>query len=250
MRALRVVLIAAAAAIVTTSASSAQPPDRPLSALEIAVACAPPTSLDVPSDAPHIAGAQDTVMRSLFERRDVLVLEGGSHTGMQLGQKYFIRRPLFAEGDHRHPRAIATLGWLSVVAVNETTALGSMDHMCGDVARGDYLQPFAVPAVPTGADHDDPSGELDFTALGRVIGGTENKEAVGVGNLMLIDRGEEQGLQPGARFAVYRDLKTGGVPLSSVGEGVVLSIGKSMSLARMTKSRDAVVPGDYIVPRK
>jgi hypothetical protein len=41
-----------------------------------------------------------------------------------------------------------------------------------------------------------------------------------------------------------------GVPLTSVGEAVVLTTGKSMSLARMTRSRDAVVPGDYVVPRK
>jgi hypothetical protein len=250
MRAVRFVVIAVTVSIAAATAAHAQTAERPLTALEIAVACAPPTSLDIPAGVPHVAGAQDTVSRSLFERRDLLVLEGGSGTGMQLGQKYFIRRPLYTEGDRRHARAIATLGWLSVVAVNETTALGSMDHMCGDVARGDYLEPYAVPSVPAGADRDETTGELDFSTLGRVLAGTENHSAVGVGSLLMIDRGEEQGLQPGARFAVYRDLRTGGVPLASVGEGVVLSIGKTMSLARITKSRDAVVPGDYVVPRK
>jgi hypothetical protein len=250
MRAVRFVLVVATVSIAAVSAAVAQTSDRALTPLETAVACAPPTSLDIPSGVPHVAGAQDTVSRSLFERRDMLVLEGGSGTGMQLGQKYFIRRPLYTEGDRRHARAIATLGWLSVVAVNDTTALGSMDHMCADVARGDYLEPFVAPSVPAGADRDESAGELDFSTLGRVIAGTENHGAVGVGNLLLIDRGEEQGLQPGARFAVYRDLRTGGIPLSSVGEGVVLSIGKTMSLARLTKSRDAVVAGDYVVPRK
>ena len=40
---------------------------------------------------------------------------------------------------------------------------------------------------------------------------------------MLIDWGQEQGLTPGARFAIYRDVGVAGVPLASVGEGVVIS---------------------------
>ena len=67
---------------------------------------------------------------------------------------------------------------------------------------------------------------------------------------MLIDPGENGSLQPGARFAVYRDLHKPGLPLASVGEGVVVSVGKSMVLTRITRSRDAIVTGDYVVPRK
>ena len=67
---------------------------------------------------------------------------------------------------------------------------------------------------------------------------------------MLIDRGSDQGVTIGARFAIYRDVRAPGVPLSAVGESVIVSTGKSMSLARITRSRDAVVSGDYVVPRK
>ncbi len=238
------VLVAAAASI------GAQAADRPLSSLEVAVACAPPPALDLPSNVPHIARAQDTVPRSLFEPRDLLVVDSGARNGIQLGQKFFVRRPVYAEADRLHPRGILTLGWLSIVAVNDTTAIGSLDHFCGGISRGDYLEPYAAPAVPAGADRDDASGELDFSTLGRVVSGIDKHTTVGVGSLLLIDRGTEQGVQLGARFAVYRDLRTGGMPLTSVAEGVVLSIGKSMSLARVTRSRDAIVPGDYVVPRK
>jgi hypothetical protein len=246
-----VVLAVVSVSIGLAAAAGAQTADRPLSSLELAVACASPPSFDVPSDVPHIAGAQDTVSRGLFEPRDLLVLDTGSSKGIQLGQKFYIRRPIFTEANKKQPRGILTLGWLSVVAVADTTAIGSIDHFCGGISRGDYLEPYTAPVVPAGAERDESTGELDFTTtLGRVVSGTENLSAVGVGNLMLIDRGEDQGFKPGTRFAVYRDLKTGGVPLTSVGEGVVLSIGKTMSLARVTKSRDAVVSGDYIVPRK
>jgi hypothetical protein len=231
-------------------AASAQTSERALTPLELAVACAPPPSLDVPDKAAHVVGAQDTVSRSLFDPRDLIVLDSGAQSGIQLGQKYYIRRPLFAEADRRHPRGISTLGWLSIVAVNDTTAIGTIDHFCGGVSRGDYLEAYTPPSIPAGADREEIGGELDFSTLGRVLSGTENHSAVGVGNLMLIDRGEDQGFKAGSRFAVYRDVRVGGLPLTSVGEGVVLSIGKTMSLAQITRSRDAVVPGDYVVPRK
>jgi hypothetical protein len=40
------------------------------------------------------------------------------------------------------------------------------------------------------------------------------------------------------------------VPLANVGEGIVLTAGKSTSLVQITGSRDAVIAGDYVVLRK
>jgi hypothetical protein len=238
-------LIVTAGAVRAGHAQSAEPP---LTALEIAVACAPPTSFDVPDTNLRVTGAQDTEALSLFEPRHSLVLSGGTRDGVALGQKYFVRRPIHSQ-DHRSTAGIMTLGWLSVVAVNETTAIGSIDHFCDGMQIDDYLEPYARPVIPAGADRDEPAGDPDFSTLGRVVSGIATHSTVGIGNLMLIDRGTDQGVEPGARFAVYRDVRTG-VPLTSVGEAVVVSIGKSMSLARVTRSRDAIVAGDYIVPRK
>ena len=139
---------------------------------------------------------------------------------------------------------------LSVVAVNDKTAIARVDHLCDAITSGDYLEPFTAPSVPAVAERDDPSGELDFSTLGRIVAGPENMNSGGTGTLMLIDPGENGSLQPGARFAVYRDLHKPGLPLASVGEGVVVSVGKSMVLTRITRSRDAIVTGDYVVPRK
>ena len=67
---------------------------------------------------------------------------------------------------------------------------------------------------------------------------------------MLIDRGTDQGLMRGSRFAVYRDPYRAGVPLVAVGEGIVMTPGKRMSVVRITAGRDAIQSGDYVVPRK
>ena len=105
----------------------------------------------------------------------------------------------------------------------------------------------SLPPVPT---DEIPFADLDFDRLGRILLGTENHSSGGRGDLMTIDRGANDGIAPGARFAIYRDVHLREVPLASVGEGVVLTTGPATSLAQITRSRDAVVAGDYVVLRK
>ena len=67
---------------------------------------------------------------------------------------------------------------------------------------------------------------------------------------MIIDRGTDQGVTAGARYAIYRDIGSAGMPLASVGEAVVLSAGKTLALTKITRARDAVLSGDYVAPRR
>lgn len=220
-----------------------------LTPLETLVACAPPTTTDVPSEPLHVVGSQDPVKRFVFDTSELLVLDGGSGSGLQLGQQFYIRRPVVSGVDRMHPKAIRTLGWLTVVSLNDQTAIARVDHFCDAITTGDYLEPFVAPSLPADVESRS-AGEPDFSSLGRVLNGPEDTSSGAVGGVMMIDRGSDQQLAPGARFSVYRDLHTAGMPLTNVGEGVVLSVGKSMSLMKITRSRDAIVTGDYVVPRK
>jgi hypothetical protein len=49
---------------------------------------------------------------------------------------------------------------------------------------------------------------------------------------------------------VYRDVHKPGVPLAPVGEAVVVSVGRALSVVRITAARDAIDRGDFIVPRR
>ena len=147
-------------------------------------------------------------------------------------------------------RGFRTLGWVRVVAVNDTTAIAMIDHICGAIISGDYLERYAAPVVPAGIDRDESTGQPDFTTLGRVLGGNEDRDTAGLGDFVLIDWGEKQGLMAGSRFAIYRDVGVGGIPLSSVGEGVVVATSGSTALTRVTRARDAVYVGDYIALRR
>ena len=66
------------------------------------------------------------------------------------------------------------------------------------------------PVIPAGAESDVSAGEPDFGALGRVLAASEDRNTAGAGDFIVIDRGTDQGVVPGARFAVYRDVGANG----------------------------------------
>ena len=224
--------------------------DAPMSPLAMAVACAPPPTFDgAPAGALRILGAQDPVPRALFSNRDLLVIGGGTAAGVELGQQFFVRRAN-SMGGGREPRGSRTLGWVRVVAVNETTAIALVAHACGGIVIGDHLEPFVEPVVSADFEKDETPGQPDFSNLGHILLGNEERNTVGNRDFVLIDWGQAQGLTAGARFAIYRDVGLNGLPLTAIGEGIVVSTSHAMALIRITRARDAVYAGDYVALRK
>jgi hypothetical protein len=248
----RPIWVLAAAFLAAASTSGAQTSGAPLSSIELAIACAPPPTLSgAPEHALHIIGTQDSVPRTAFGGRDLIVLDGGTEAGVQLGQQFFVRRAnRFGMYGPGRGRGATTVGWLHVVAVNDSTAIAQVDHTCGALIASDYLEPYFPPLVPAGIDGGDTTGEPDFGDLGRVINGSEGRTTFGGGDFALIDRGSDHGVTAGQRFSIYRDMRQPGVPLASIGEAVVISAGDSVAVARITQARDAVIEGDYVALRK
>ena len=242
----------------------AQEANDQLSALQIAVACAPPPVYSAPpaAGARHVIGAQDTVPRSVYNQLDTLVIDGGSADGLAIGQRYFLRR---AGGnvttDQHVPHGVQTAGWIRIVAVNTSTAIAAVEHACGPIFQGDVLAAFTPPALPADIDRDDTTGEPDFARPAHVLYGSHDRQTAGIGEFMLVEGGAHDELAAGRHVAFYRDVTpwwgrdepaavTGRMPVSSVAEGVVVESGPSLTLVRITSARDAVATGDLVVPRK
>ncbi len=179
--------------LVAACAAAAQTDTGTLSSLQKGVACAPPPSLDGPPPrALHILGSQDTMQRALLGPGDALVVDGGTESGVQLGQQFFVRRlNNFGMARGKRAEGTTTAGWISIVAVNESTAIASVDHACGPLLEMDFLVPFVAPVLPAGVDRDETPGQPDFMALGRIITGGGDRVATGPGDFVLIDQGTD-----------------------------------------------------------
>jgi hypothetical protein len=223
-----------------------------MSEAEISAACAPSEGVaPAPEEGLRILGAQDTSPRTLYGITDVVVLDGGSQSGVQLNREYFIRRP-YAFGWRVRPgtrsQSIHTVGRLKIVAVNETTSVAQIQSVCDGIVAGDFLEPFAAPAIFADGGPGTPA-TLDFSALGRIKFGDEERRLGATGDFMLIDAAM-MALTPGVRVAVYRDLEVARLPLAAVGEGVIVAVTNGTPVMRITSARDAIQAGDYVVRHK
>src|ERR1700687_4603715 len=67
--------------------------------IRIAVGCGPQATTTLePSAAPGIVGMQDTSPRSLYGSHALVFVDGGASRGIQLGQRFFIRRNMTSHG--------------------------------------------------------------------------------------------------------------------------------------------------------
>ena len=202
-------------------------------------------------DLPTIIGGQNSEPRTLFGKRETVVVDAGSSKGVQAGQQFYIRRTVINRYENAAGRhAAVTAGWLTITAATENTAIGRIDFACDGIQAGDYLEPYAAPTLPADVERTNAAGELDFSKPGRVLFGDHGRLTGGAGDFMLADIGEEQGAATGARYAVYRNLHADGLPLAAVGEAILVSVGEKDSLFRLTQTRDAVVAGDLLIPRR
>ena len=239
-------LLSAALVAVPTQAA-----DVPLAIMNAARCATRASNTPLPLDVLRVIGSQDPSPKALYGSRDLLIVDAGTGRGIGVDQRYAIRRVITTgQTAPLAPRAVDTAGWLRIVAANETTSIGLVEFACQGIQRGDYLELDAELVLPANLDRADISGELDFTAPAHVMFGEMERLTGGVGDFMVIDAGAEQGVQPGARFAIYRNVNLTGVPLVPVGEAMVVRADPETAVVRLTMSRDAIQRGDLMVPRK
>jgi hypothetical protein len=169
--------------------------------------------------------------------------------GLAVGQRYISQR---LHGDpKKFPRPgegfgdIRITGWVTITAIDEFNALADIDFACDSVEVGDFLEAYVEPVLPNAASGVAP----DFSDRADILFGADNRVLFGDGDVLSINRGTVLGVVAGHRYAIYRDFRNG-LPLTHVGEAVVLSAGEQTSKVVITTTRDAVRAGDVAVPRR
>lgn len=241
------------------AARPAVAPER-LSPEVLSLLCAPRAALEEPAAQVRIAGSQDTVTKDLYARGDTLVLDGGTNKGLAVGQEYYVRRVVRSFGQKTptmtNPAILRTLGWIQVQAVGAESALASVVYGCDALDRGDFVEPFTLPAPPPAPST---AGQIQYDKLGRILFGDEGRGLAGGGSLMVIDRGSDHGIAAGDSFVVLRDKRAasalftaprGQEPLTDIGEAVAVAVRPDSSTILIFRARDAIMAGDFVAIRR
>ena len=243
-----------AAGLLATVPAAAQqgPAPRPstLAPDVLALACAPTLVYEAPPTPLRIMGGQDSFARRIYRPGDLVTINAGTDNGIEVGQEYYVRRVQPGRGvmTRENPGVITTVGWIRIYAVEDRTmALATITHACDTVETGDYLEPFALPDVHAASVT---KGKTQHGNYGRILLGIDRRSSFGLGDFLIIDRGSDHGVMPGARFVVYRDKQQTGNFLYELGEVVAVDVKSETSTVRVTMSRDALSAGDYVAMRK
>ena len=196
-----------------------------------------------------IAGPHTTDER-LAMSAGLLVINRTPNDGLAIGQRYAAQRLITDAKQFPRPGEgfgdVRTSGIVTIRAIDENNALASVDYVCDSVETGDILEPFVEVPLPTSA-----SAPMlpDFDDRAAVLFGKDNRVAFGNGDVFSIERGTLQGVVPGARYAIYRDLRNH-LPLIYVADVVVMTVNELTSKVVVTSAIDAIEPGDVAVPRR
>lgn len=184
--------------------------------------------------------------------RDLVFVNGGASTGLVAGETYMVVEP----GDVIvHPRTKELigqhynyLGQIRILCIEGDRSRAIITQTCREIAIGARLRPMPtlpipivrIPDVPGFCDP--PSGRT----TGYIIDAHDWDLALGEGNLVQINLGRDDQVQPGDFLTVFRDSPIPGQPRQVLGELGILTTESHTATAKVVAMRRTMQVGDSV----
>ncbi len=150
--------------------------------------------------------------RDAMSQYDTVFINRGDKDGLTIGQEFRIIRPVRRIRD---PRSGVFLGWLVKVVgrfrtdcLQKETATGQIVQSFDYAGVGDRLEPYTPVTVPS--DHylspklAGPCLPSSTGTEARLLASQDDRDTIGEGDVVYLNRGQDSGIIPGMRLAVYR----------------------------------------------
>jgi len=181
--------------------------------------------------------------RMLLRERDVVYINLGKSSGVEVGQAYQMvdMGPRIAG----FGRLYFKKGWLRVTRVMEERSRAEIERLCGDAKQGTLLIPYMEIEVPPGKD-------MGFDVEVEDLEGPEGKflyfqqdyQQLSKGHWALIDLGTEDGISVGHQVCVYRMDEN--IPGEVLANAIVIDARSRTATVKILSCRD-VIKLDYRV---
>ncbi len=199
-----------------------------------------------------IRSRRDDETKVMFGAGDELLIDGGSASGLAVGQHFIVRR--------RYPTALRygrnlvvmgehSSGLLQIVEVDGDVSTAVVVYACDEMMRGDYLAAFEPEPVRS----PDPSGTPAFDEAARILFADEGQPMGVPGRMMVIDRGAREDVRIGHRLTLFRQSRFGDKRPLVVGEAVVVAVRERSATILVERATDIVVfgeKGDLAAPQR
>jgi LysM repeat protein len=248
----------------------ATPPKPPISfdlaplppipvASQQALVCSPVLVSDQVADAVGIGTVVDnTAHRNMMATEDIVFMKMDPSREVKVGDRLTVARASFYHVMHPYSRrgvgrVLYAAGVVEVTGLREGIVLGRVILGCDPITLGDRVVPFSMPPFPPAEQVAKPTTrQLE----GAVVAAYYQLQMVAQQQVVFMDVGKAQGVNPGDVFAIYRpsppvvDGATGRVvdiPPERRGEATVLRVTDATATAVISVSARDSRPGDTVV---
>ena len=186
----------------------------------------------------------------------LLYIDGGTSSGLVAGETYLavlpgqlVYHPRTGELVGRH---YDYRGQIRILCADETHARAIITSSCKEIEIGTRLKPMPqlpipiarVPDLPAFCDY--PTGRDN----GFIVAAAKDQsQALGIGDLVQIDLGRDEQLQPGDFLTVFRASPVVGQPRQVLGEIGILTTENRTATAKIVAMRRSMVIGDQVERR-
>jgi hypothetical protein len=198
----------------------------------------------------------DYARKSLLVQEDHVFLKLDPSQQLKAGDRLTVHRAglrvIHSQTGQRVGRVLNTGGVVEVTGVREGVVAARVILGCDPITPGDRVVPFSMPPFPPADKVAQPTTkELE----GTVINAAYMLEIPAQQQLVFMDVGKGQGVNPGDVFAIYRPSRpavnplTGqvvGIPPERRGEATVLRVTETTATAVISDSASFTQPGDRV----
>ena len=184
-----------------------------------------------------------------FSYDDIVYVNIRSKEDVNIGDKYIMFNRL---NKVKHPvtgreygRLIKILGILRITAKDSPGMYTARITLSFDVSgKGTMLMPYQEP-TPI---YDTPQKTKDIA--GYILEVMDGRTINGQHDIVYLDKGSADGVEPGDRFVVYTGPEEAALPRKLVGETQVILVKEHTSTAVVRKSTNVLIKGDQVESKK
>jgi len=182
----------------------------------------------------------------LFAADDQVTIDGGTFTGLTVGQNVVARRTYRIDSDAENKIGEHTAGVLQIVAATDRMSIAVVVYACDEIMRGDRLAPFAPEPLrapePAGVPAYDHAARILFADSGQMLGAPRR--------LLVIDHGRVEAMHAGQRVTLFRRSRRDHQTPVVLGDAVVVAVRDDSATIRVEHAFDAIEPGDWAAPER
>jgi LysM repeat protein len=192
-----------------------------------------------------IVGSADTG-KTQYGYGDIVYVKVRSEENVNVGDKFLIYVPLekvkHPKTGERYGRLIRGLGILQITAKDSSDVLTARITLSFDaIERKNLLTPYQEPSLIYRS-----SEKRAKDISGYILEVTDHHAINAQTDIVYLDRGSADGVEPGDRFVVYAEPEKKGFPRRAIGEVLVFLVKDRTSTAVVSASQEEIAKGDAI----